>query len=253
MQWMPFQKPVRALMQSQIDCDVLPADALLDAAVVSDGKLQVAQESYACLVVPTSAALSTRLLQRLAELARAAGLAVRAVAPTVVALGAAGRSPAASELTLYLRPGHAEAALRTGGRLTLIRHLPTHRGGAIEVNPAIGILGLYGTNPPYEVFDEILIYPFGSRHGKVRVDLPPVVTVVPSRAKNRIRKAIYRKIHDQAVLQNLKGILEIRLAYPGKLDSRDEAVTGKIGAWRKNSRRAVGDLQPVNPYIAARG
>jgi hypothetical protein len=67
--WMPFHKPVRVLMQSQIDCDVLPGDVLIDAAAVSEGKLVVADESYHCLIVPYSEALPSLLLSRLADLA----------------------------------------------------------------------------------------------------------------------------------------------------------------------------------------
>jgi hypothetical protein len=67
--WMPFHKPVRALMQNQIDCDVLPGDVLIDAATVAEGKLVVADESYRCLIVPYSEALPRRLLSRLADLA----------------------------------------------------------------------------------------------------------------------------------------------------------------------------------------
>jgi hypothetical protein len=67
--WMPFHKPVKALMQSQIDCDVLPGDILIDAATVSGGKLLVEAESFDCLIVPYSEALPEALLSRLAELA----------------------------------------------------------------------------------------------------------------------------------------------------------------------------------------
>jgi len=67
--WMPFHKPVRVLMQSQIDCDVLPGDLLIDAATVSEDKLVVADESYHCLIVPYSESLPSRLLSCLADLA----------------------------------------------------------------------------------------------------------------------------------------------------------------------------------------
>lgn len=67
--WMPFHKPVKALMQSQIDCDVLPGDILIDAATVSGGRLLVEAGSFDCLIVPYSEALPAALLSRLAELA----------------------------------------------------------------------------------------------------------------------------------------------------------------------------------------
>jgi len=67
--WMPFHKPVKALLQHQIDCDVLPGDILIDAAVVVDGKLLMAEEAFDCLIVPYSEALPATLLSRLAALA----------------------------------------------------------------------------------------------------------------------------------------------------------------------------------------
>jgi hypothetical protein len=66
---MPFQKPVRALMQHQIDCDVVSGDMLIDGASVADEKLLIADESFDCLVVPFGEALPWALLARLAELA----------------------------------------------------------------------------------------------------------------------------------------------------------------------------------------
>lgn len=48
-----FQKPVRALMERQLDCDVIPADVLTDGrAAVLDGCLHLHEESYVCLIVP---------------------------------------------------------------------------------------------------------------------------------------------------------------------------------------------------------
>ncbi|MDD4849297.1 MAG: hypothetical protein PHO10_01205 [Gemmiger sp.] len=48
---MAFQKPMRVLMEHQLDCDVIPADALQSAAL-RDGKLCLNGESYAALVLP---------------------------------------------------------------------------------------------------------------------------------------------------------------------------------------------------------
>jgi hypothetical protein len=69
--WMPFHRPVKALLRGQIDCDVLPADALLGASSVAGGRLRVNDETYPCLVVPYAAALPAALLAHLAELAGA--------------------------------------------------------------------------------------------------------------------------------------------------------------------------------------
>lgn len=66
---MPFQQPVRVLMQHQIDCDVMPADVLLEPAPLRDGKLAVNGETFGCLIIPFSSALPARLLDYLAEAA----------------------------------------------------------------------------------------------------------------------------------------------------------------------------------------
>lgn len=75
---MYFHKPVKTLMQHQIDCDVLPIDVLLEAASVKDGKLHVNREAFDCLIVPYSEALPAAFVRRLGELADQ-GLAVRFV------------------------------------------------------------------------------------------------------------------------------------------------------------------------------
>lgn len=71
---MLFQKPVRALMEHQIDCDVIPADALENAAV-SGGRLQIGTAGYAALVLPACQYLPRRAAERAIALA-AAGLPV---------------------------------------------------------------------------------------------------------------------------------------------------------------------------------
>jgi len=55
---MLFQKPVRALLEAQIDCDVMSADTL-EKAVPEKGKRQVAANGrrYSCLIVPACEAL----------------------------------------------------------------------------------------------------------------------------------------------------------------------------------------------------
>ncbi|WNS40778.1 glycosylhydrolase-like jelly roll fold domain-containing protein [Paenibacillus sp. MMS20-IR301] len=75
---MYFHKPVKQLMQHQIDCDVLPVDALLDMASVINGKLHVTNEDYSCLIVPYAEALPAAMLRRLAEFA-GQGLEIRFV------------------------------------------------------------------------------------------------------------------------------------------------------------------------------
>ncbi|KWX84921.1 glycosyl transferase family 2, partial [Paenibacillus riograndensis] len=75
---MLFQKPVKTLMQHQIDCDVVPADILLEAGTVANGKLLVNGEDYQCLIIPYAEALPAELLQRLVRFA-GKGLPVRFV------------------------------------------------------------------------------------------------------------------------------------------------------------------------------
>lgn len=75
---MYFQKPVKVLMQNQIDCDVIPVDVLVDASGVKDNKLLVNQEDYQCLIVPYAEALPSSMLRRLVQFAEE-GLAIRFV------------------------------------------------------------------------------------------------------------------------------------------------------------------------------
>ncbi|MFC0215287.1 glycosylhydrolase-like jelly roll fold domain-containing protein [Paenibacillus chartarius] len=75
---MLFQKPVKSLMQRQIDCEVVSVDILLEAASVIDRKLHVNQEDYECLIVPYAEALPEAMLRRLNQLAEQ-GLAIRFV------------------------------------------------------------------------------------------------------------------------------------------------------------------------------
>ncbi|MFD0698419.1 glycosylhydrolase-like jelly roll fold domain-containing protein [Paenibacillus sp. GCM10027628] len=75
---MYFHKPVKLLMQHQIDCEVVPVDVLLEAANVKDNKLHVNLEDYECLIVPYAEALPAAMVRRLTQLADQ-GLAVRFV------------------------------------------------------------------------------------------------------------------------------------------------------------------------------
>ncbi|MFC3803691.1 glycosylhydrolase-like jelly roll fold domain-containing protein [Cohnella sp. GCM10012308] len=75
-QAMYFHKPVKMLMQRQIDCDVVPADVLVAGASVREGRLHIHLEDYACLIVPYAEALPAALVRRIAELA-GQGVAVR--------------------------------------------------------------------------------------------------------------------------------------------------------------------------------
>nr|WP_275983992.1 glycosylhydrolase-like jelly roll fold domain-containing protein [Paenibacillus hamazuiensis] len=75
---MYFHKPVKKLMQHQIDCDVLPVDVLVETASVKAGKLHVNREDYECLIVPYAEALPAAMVRRLLHFAEQ-GIAVRFV------------------------------------------------------------------------------------------------------------------------------------------------------------------------------
>ncbi|WP_379147977.1 glycosylhydrolase-like jelly roll fold domain-containing protein [Paenibacillus sp. sgz500992] len=75
---MYFHKPVKVLMQHQIDCEVVPVDTLLEAAYVQDNKLHVNREDYCCLIVPYAEALPAAMIQRLLQFAEQ-GLSIRFV------------------------------------------------------------------------------------------------------------------------------------------------------------------------------
>ncbi|MFD0693383.1 glycosyl transferase family 2 [Paenibacillus sp. GCM10027628] len=66
---MYFHKPVKELMRHQVDCDVLPVDALLESAEVANGKLQVGMEDYDVFIVPYADALPAPLLTKLVQMA----------------------------------------------------------------------------------------------------------------------------------------------------------------------------------------
>jgi len=70
-QAMPFQKVTRALLQAQIDCDVLPGDVLLEWGRVEQDMLRLGEETYRALAVPACDALPARLIDRLVALADA--------------------------------------------------------------------------------------------------------------------------------------------------------------------------------------
>lgn len=65
--YMPFEKPVKELMQNQIDCDVIPADIFKDNLLIEGKELKVNHEKFKCLVVPYAEALPEFLLNRIDE------------------------------------------------------------------------------------------------------------------------------------------------------------------------------------------
>lgn len=65
------QRPMRRLMQRQIDLDVVPCDAFRDESHAQDGCIRFGQERYGALVIPGAEALPGYFLKRLEEIARA--------------------------------------------------------------------------------------------------------------------------------------------------------------------------------------
>ncbi|WP_077620650.1 glycosylhydrolase-like jelly roll fold domain-containing protein [Bacillus sinesaloumensis] len=68
--YMYFQKPVKELMRSQIDCDILPCDFIIEDVEVQNGKLVSHKETFDCLIIPYSEALPVKAINRLADLAK---------------------------------------------------------------------------------------------------------------------------------------------------------------------------------------
>jgi hypothetical protein len=64
-----FKTPVKHLLRAQIDCDILPADVLIENSTVEGDTLRVHQETYQALVIPASEVLPAQLVDRLYELA----------------------------------------------------------------------------------------------------------------------------------------------------------------------------------------
>ncbi len=67
----PFEKVVKTLAQSQIDCDVVPIDTFLDLAAVTVEKsgLKINQEIYRALIIPYAEILPEKFVEKLLELA----------------------------------------------------------------------------------------------------------------------------------------------------------------------------------------
>ncbi|AZS14314.1 glycosylhydrolase-like jelly roll fold domain-containing protein [Paenibacillus lutimineralis] len=66
---MYFHKPVKELLKRQIDCDVLPIDAILDSVTLEGKKLKSRDETFDCFIIPYSEALPAKCLARIGELA----------------------------------------------------------------------------------------------------------------------------------------------------------------------------------------
>lgn len=71
--YMPFERPVKALMRRQIDCDVVPIDTFVEGNSVqtAGGVLKIGGETYGAMIVPYAQKLPKAMLQSLARMAEA--------------------------------------------------------------------------------------------------------------------------------------------------------------------------------------
>lgn len=66
---MLFQKPVRVLLENQIDCDIISADALLKTSIMAkDRAFQIGPQSYKALVIPFSQYLPAQAVDKVISL-----------------------------------------------------------------------------------------------------------------------------------------------------------------------------------------
>ncbi len=67
---MPFEKPVKALLKHQIDCDVVPADTFLSGEIsLENGRFRIGGEYYSVMIVPYAERLPEDMLEILNRMA----------------------------------------------------------------------------------------------------------------------------------------------------------------------------------------
>lgn len=106
------QRPMRRLMQRQIDLDVVPCDAFRDESHARDGYIRFGQERYGALVIPGAEALPGYFLMRLEEIA-CAGVPIYYVGkkPSWTTAGEAAMEPPGETVSL---DGLADRILESG-------------------------------------------------------------------------------------------------------------------------------------------
>ena len=67
--YMPVEKPVRELLENQIDCDIVSADYLLDA-VVEENRLKIHKEYFKTLIIPYGEAIPVNVVRKAMEYAQ---------------------------------------------------------------------------------------------------------------------------------------------------------------------------------------
>lgn len=67
--YMPVEKPVRELLEHQIDCDIVSADYLSDA-VVEENRLKIHKEYFKTLIIPYGEAIPVNVMKKATEYAQ---------------------------------------------------------------------------------------------------------------------------------------------------------------------------------------
>lgn len=68
-EYMPIEKPIRELLEHQIDCDIISAD-YLEKALVAEGKYKIEKEEFEVLVVPYGEFLHIDIAKNIYKLAK---------------------------------------------------------------------------------------------------------------------------------------------------------------------------------------
>ncbi|OMF37768.1 glycosyl transferase family 2 [Paenibacillus sp. FSL H8-0548] len=178
---MLFQKPVKALLQAQIDCDVVPADSIITNAAIVGGKLMIAAEEYSCFIVPYAEALPIKLLETLLAMADG-GVPVIAVDSLPI------RSSEGIESAAILAELDAHANVRVIPLMKLASSMKTLGLYEIEVEEDQSYLRNYHyEHPDYHV------YLFFNEHPYERIDTQ---VFIPQHAQ----AAIYDGFDNKAAL-----------------------------------------------------
>jgi hypothetical protein len=197
-----FHKPLKTLMQHQIDCDVIPTDVVLQAASVHNGKLFVNQEEFQCLIVPYADALPAEMIQCLVTFADQ-GLPIRFI-DNLPTRSSEGRDVTAK---LSLLADHRNVKLVTLNQLAQVLMIDGHydiRVGQYEpylrnyhyIHEGLDIYIFFNEHPNQSILADIVlpiqgdVYAYdaflnglslmhaNSEPGTVRLDLQPYQSIV---------------------------------------------------------------------------
>jgi hypothetical protein len=229
---MPFHQPAKALMQAQIDLDVLPGDVLVDAATVAERQLRVGPESYGCLIVPYGEALPGALLSRLADLAEK-GLPLLFV-DRLPARASDGRDPDNALRRLAAHPGVQRVPLSELART--VREMGCFE---IEVQGAQPYLRTYHVAHP-----GLDVYMFANEHPYDGIE---TTVRLPTSGRTLAYDAFGNRLHEAGAMAGPDGTrLALRLSpYESAIvvaGVRDLPAPERPGAWPW----AESSTQPIN-------